>query len=64
MSTATAIAEILASVICLMTTHKFDTKKLVAFFSFVSCIATLGIITMTSLYKGDSQIPLTVGYLV
>lgn len=64
MSSATAVAEILASVICLLTTHKFDTRKTVAFFSFVSCVATAGIILLTSLYKGSSEIPVTIGYLV
>jgi hypothetical protein len=64
MSSATAIAEILSSVICLTITHKFETKKSVAFFAFVSLIATIGIILLTSLYKGDSQIPSAIGYLI
>jgi hypothetical protein len=64
MSSATAIAEVLASVICLLLTHKFDTRKTVAFFAFISLVATIGIILLTSLYKGESQIPSTIGYLV
>ena len=54
MSSSTAIAEILASIICLLATHKYDTRKTVAFFSFVSCLATIGIITLTACYKGTS----------
>lgn len=54
MSSSTAIAEILSSVICLTITHKFETKKSVAFFAFVSLIATIGIILLTSFYDGDS----------
>lgn len=54
MSSSTAIAEILSSVICLTITHKFETKKSVAFFAFMSLIATIGIILLTSFYDGDS----------
>jgi hypothetical protein len=64
MSSATAVAEIIASIICLLATHKYDTRKTVAFFSFVSCVATIGIITLTACYKGTSQIPSALGYLV
>lgn len=54
MSTSTAVAEILAAVICLLITNKFETRKTVAFFSFISMIATVGIILLTSLYHGSS----------
>ena len=64
MSTSTAIAEILASIICLAITGKFDARKLVAFMAFISCIGTVGIILLTALYKGKSQVPDCLGYLV
>jgi hypothetical protein len=54
MSTSTAIAEIVAAVICLLLTNSFETRKTVAFFAFISCVATIGIIILTSTYKGQS----------
>lgn len=64
MSSATAIAEILSSIICLSITHKYETRKSIAFFAFVSCCATIGIILLTSLYKGKSELPNAFGYLI
>ncbi len=64
MSTSTAIAEIVAALICLLLTNSYETRKTVAFFAFVSCIATIGIIILTSTYKGTSQVPDAVGYFL
>lgn len=64
MSTSTAVAEILASLICLAVTGRYDTRKTVAFFALISCVGTVGIILLTSTYKGTSQAPDAVGYLV
>jgi hypothetical protein len=64
MSTSMAVAEILASIICLMITGKHDTRKQVAFMAFISCMGTIGIILLQSLYKGKSQAPDAIGYLV
>ena len=54
MSSATAIGEIIASIICLTITHRFETRKSVSFFAFVSLIATIAIVMLTSFYKGLS----------
>ena len=58
MSSSTAIAEILASIICLMITGRYDTRKEVAFMAFVSCIGTIGIILLSIMFwqtRGDGS---------
>lgn len=64
MSSATAVAEILSSLICLFITHNIEIRKSIAFFCLVSCSATIAIILLTLLLKSNSQIPETLGYLV
>jgi len=64
MSSATAVAEILSSIICLCINHRYETRKSIAFFAFVSCCATIGIILLTSFLRSTSQIPDALGYLV
>lgn len=54
MSSSTAIAEILASIISLLIANRFETRKSIAMFAFVSCISTIAIILLTSLYTGKS----------
>jgi len=64
MSSSTAVAEILASIICLAIAGRYDTRKTVAGFALLSCVGTVGIILLKSTYKGNSQIPDAIGYLV
>ena len=64
LSSSTAMAEIIASFISLAIANKFETRKSVALFAFISCFSTIGIILLSSLYKGTSQIPDAVGYLI
>jgi hypothetical protein len=64
LSSSTAIAEIVASVVSLLITNRFETKKSIALFAFISCFSTIGIILLSSLYKGSSQIPDALGYLI
>lgn len=54
MSSATAVAEILSSLICLFITHNIEIRKSIAFFCLVSCSATIAIILLTLLLKSNS----------
>ena len=54
LSSSTAIAEIVASVISLLIANRFDTRKSIALFALISSISTIGIILLTSYYKGTS----------
>jgi len=53
MSTATALGEVISSVICLIVTHKIDKKKSISFFTAISCLGSLAITLIIWLYKGD-----------
>jgi Na+/melibiose symporter-like transporter len=52
LSSSTAIAEIIASIISLVIANKFETRKSIALFALISCVSTIGIILLTSYYKG------------
>ena len=54
MSTSTAVAEILASIISLVIANRFETRRSIAVFALISCVSTIGIILLTSIYKGKS----------
>jgi len=64
MSTCTAVAEIIASVICLTVTHNMDKKKSLIVFCAMSCLGTIGVMLFQWLYTGDSEIPEAATYLI
>jgi len=54
LSSSTAMAEIIASFISLAITNKYETRKSISLFAIISCFSTIGIILLSSLYKGSS----------
>jgi hypothetical protein len=62
MSTATGVAEILASIICLRMESVMETRKKVALFSLISCFGTIAISLISG--KGNSEHLEAVGYLI
>ena len=59
-----AVAEIIASVICLFITHGRDNKKSLILFCMLSCIGSVGALIFQSVYDSDNQIPIAVTYLI
>ena len=65
MSTALALAEVVASGISLLITNKFETRKIVATFAGISSIATVAIMLLNAFTDETThQALIAVGYLV
>jgi Na+/melibiose symporter-like transporter len=52
MSTATAVGEIVSSIICLFVTHGRDKRKSISIFMLLTCISSVGLILLLWLYTG------------
>merc|ERR1712032_925388 len=63
MSLMTAIAEIIATFICMYAIHGRDLRKALAFFCGLSAAGSICVIIFTSVYSGDSQIPEALAYM-
>ena len=64
MALMTAVAEINATFICMFAIAGRDLRKALAFFCAMSAIGSLGVIIFTSLYKGESQLPEALAYMI
>ena len=64
MSLMTAIAEIIATFICMFAIHGRDLRRALALFCGISCIGSIGVVAFTSLYSGDSQLPDAFSYML
>ena len=63
MSLMTAIAEIIATFICMFAIHGRDLRKSLAFFCGLSAVGSIAVIVFTTFDKGDSQIPDALSYM-
>lgn len=63
MSLMTAIAEIIATFICMFAIHGRDLRKALALFCAISSVGSVGVIAFTSMYSGDSQLPSAFAYM-
>ena len=64
MSMMTALAEVIATFICMFAIHGRDLRKTLALFCGISCIGSIGAIIFTSIYSGDSQLPIAFAYML
>ena len=64
MSLALALAEIISSVICISFIHGRDLRRLLSFYYLITCLGALFIMTFKMIYKGNSEIPEAMGFLV
>ena len=63
MSLMTALAEIVATFICMFAIHGRDLRKALALFCGISAVGSLAVIIFTSVYSGDSQLPEAFAYM-
>merc|ERR1712032_602140 len=63
MSLMTAIAELVATFICMFAIQGRDLRRALAFFCGLSSVGSIGVIIFTSVYKGDSQMPEAFAYM-
>ena len=54
MSAATAIGEILASIISLVLVNGWDKKRMIILFLGITCVSSIGLILLLWLYVGES----------
>jgi hypothetical protein len=64
MSTATAVGEIISSIICLFVTHDRDKRKSISIFMFITSFSSVGLILLLWLYTGSSQVPEAISFLI
>ena len=64
MSIATAVGEILSSIICLLITKSISKKKSISFFMLVTCFAAISVTLLLWFYSGDSQILPALSFLI
>ena len=64
MSLALAIAEIISSIICLYFIHGKDLRRQLSLYYLLTCIGAAFIMVFNWLYKGNSEVPTAVGYLI
>ena len=64
MSLMTALAELIATFICMFAIHGRDLRKALALFCGLSCVGSIAVIAFTSLYSGDSQLPSAFAYMI
>ena len=64
MSLMTAIAEIIATFICMFAIHGRDLRRALSLFCGLSCVGSIGVIAFTSLYTGESQLPEAFAYMI
>ena len=64
MSLMTALAELIATFICMYAIHGRDLRKLLALFCGISCVGSIAVIAFTSIYSGESQLPEAFAYMI